>query len=182
MDKKLNAQELRNLEDDANIEIKRNPIYFILDNVYDTYNIGGIFRLADALAISKMYLCGMSDIPPNPKIKKSSIGTYKVVPWIYKNKTEEAIAELRKEIEKIKIIAVEQDENSISFENEKYPLPIALVFGNETSGISCEVLKQVDSTVEIPMFGINKSLNVIISAAIVSYQAILSSKLSLKSS
>lgn len=176
MDKKLNAQELRNLDEDANIDIKHNPIYFILDNVYDTYNIGGIFRLADALAVKKIYLCGMSDTPPNPKIKKASIGTYKVVPWTYKDKTKEAIYELRQEVKNIKIVAVEQDEKSKSFENENYPLPIALIFGNETSGVAKEVLSLVDSTVEIPMYGINKSLNVIISAAIVSYHITLSSK------
>lgn len=176
MDKKLNAQELRNLGEDANIDIKRNPIYFILDNVYDTYNIGGIFRLADALAVERIYLCGMSDTPPNPKIKKASIGTYKVVPWTYKNKTAEAIYELRERVKNIKVIAVEQDEKSKSFEKEKYPLPVALIFGNETSGVAKEVLNLVDSTVEIPMYGINKSLNVIISAAIVSYYITLSSK------
>ena len=169
MDTKLNAQELRNLEEGTNIEIKRCPIYFILDNVYDTYNIGGIFRLADALAIEKMYLCGVCDTPPNSKIKKASIGTYKVVPWAYKDKTTEAIKELRKEVKNIKIVAVEQDDESVNFNKENYSLPIALIFGNETTGVSKEVLELVDSTVEIPMFGINKSLNVIVSAAIVSY-------------
>lgn len=173
---KLNAQELRNLQDNVEIDIKRNPIYFILDNVYDTYNIGGIFRLADALAIEKLYLCGVSDTPPNTKIKKASIGTYKVVPWAYKNKTEEAIQELRNKVRNIKIIAVEQDNKSIDFDKEKYSLPVCLIFGNETTGVSKEVLDLADSTVEIPMFGINKSLNVIISAAIVSYYVKLASK------
>lgn len=176
MNPKLNAQELRNLDEDIDINIKRNPIYFILDNVYDTYNIGGIFRLADALAVEKIYLCGMSDTPPNPKIKKASIGTYKVVPWTYKDKAEEAIFELRDKIKNIKIVAVEQDKKSISFDKEKYSLPVALIFGNETSGVAREVLDLVDSTVEIPMYGINKSLNVIISAAIVSYHVTLSLK------
>ena len=71
---KLNAQELRTVDEAAIQEklknLQRRPIYFILENVYDTYNIGGIFRLADALGVSKMYLCGQMEIPPNPKIKK----------------------------------------------------------------------------------------------------------------
>jgi hypothetical protein len=94
---KLNARELRDLPEDQEIpEITRRPIYFILDNVLDTYNIGGLFRLADALAISKIYICGESEIPPNHKIKKASIGTYKIVPWEYCKTATQAIEQLRK--------------------------------------------------------------------------------------
>lgn len=170
---KLNARQLRDADERtiaANIKgIKRRPIYFILDNIYDTYNIGGLFRLADALAIEKLYICGNSEIPPNSKIKKASIGTYKVVPWKYKKSAKEAINELNKEQTKIKIIAVEQHSTSISYTKADYSFPVALIFGNETVGVSEETLKLCDQIVEIPMWGINKSLNVIVSAAIVSY-------------
>lgn len=166
---KLNAQQLRNLEESTSVNIDRCPIYFILDNVYDTYNIGGIFRLADALAVERIYLCGITDTPPNPKIKKASIGTYKVVPWQYKENTLEAIEELKNTVPNINIVAVEQSENSKPFNKLKYNYPVALVFGNETSGVSREVLEKCDLCAEIKMWGVNKSLNVIISAAIVSY-------------
>ena len=96
---KLNAKELRDVKEEDIVDklktIKRRPTYFILENIYDTYNIGGLFRLADALAIEKIYICGESEIPPNSKIKKASIGTYKVVPWEYKKTAKEAIEELR---------------------------------------------------------------------------------------
>ena len=101
---KLNAKELRDVDEtDAKVAeklktLKRRPLYFILENIYDTYNIGGLFRLADALAIEKMYICGESEIPPNSRIKKASIGTYKVVPWEYKKTAGEAIGELRSNI------------------------------------------------------------------------------------
>ena len=145
---KLNAKELRTV-DEVDIQeklknLKRKPIYFILENIYDTYNIGGIFRLADAIGVSKMYLCGQMEIPPNAKIKKASIGTYKVVPWEYKKTAKEAIDDLRSEYrhsdpvsqhgvnssrnlgvsgsrvgarddKSIQIIAVEQDEKSIPY-------------------------------------------------------------------
>lgn len=169
---KLNAKQLRDVDEDEVKEklknIKRRPIYFILENIYDTYNIGGLFRLADALAIEKMYICGETEIPPNSRIKKASIGTYKVVPWVYKKTAKEAI----KELKNARIIAVEQAKNSISYTKADYKLPLALVFGNETFGVTPETLKLVDQIVEIPMWGINKSLNVIVSAAIVSYSAI----------
>src|SRR3989344_461348 len=96
---KLNAQELRELEikraQGVVRQVKRHPIYFILENIYDTYNIGGLFRLADAIAAEKIFLCGEMEIPPNSRIKKASIGTYKIVDWTYKKSVKEAILSLR---------------------------------------------------------------------------------------
>lgn len=170
---KLSARQLREIgEEDLKNginAIKRRPLYFVLDNIYDTYNIGGLFRLADALAITKLYICGDSEIPPNHKIKKASIGTYKVVPWEYCKTASQAIEKLRREVKDIKIIAVEQDQKSIPYSQTKYTYPLALIVGNETSGVTKETLDLADEIVEIPMWGINKSLNVIVSAAIVSY-------------
>ena len=170
---KLNARELRDVVEKDIIDklkaIKRRPIYFILENIYDTYNIGGLFRLADALAIEKMYICGQSEIPPNSKIKKASIGTYKVVPWTYKKTAKEAINELRQNIKNVRIIAIEQHPKAINFTEAVWNTPLALILGNETSGVTEETLKLADQITEIPMWGINRSLNVIVSAAIVSY-------------
>lgn len=170
---KLGARQLRETEEeDAKeylLKIKRNPIFLILENVYDTYNVGGLFRLADAIVAEKIYLCGQTEVPPNPKIKKASIGTYKIVPWEYKATAKEAIEEVRSS--SINIVAVEQSEKAVDYTKADYSLPLALVLGNETSGVTAETLDLVDQVVEIPMWGINKSLNVIVSAAIVSYWA-----------
>lgn len=199
--KKLNSKQLRiipNIEaDDIAKSLVRKPLYFILENVYDTYNIGGIFRLADALAVSKIYLCGEMETPPNHKIQKASVGTHKIVPWEYKLSALEAIRELKefsisnsqfsKSSEFINhkskktlhvtrsalhVCAVEQSKSSIPYTEADYALPLALILGNETFGLSKETLSLVDQIVEIPMWGINKSLNVIVSAAIVSYYAV----------
>ena len=69
---KLNAQQLRKSEPNKKeVEgIKRNPIYFILDRIIDTYNTGSLFRLADAVAVEKMYLCGEMEYPPLSRIHK----------------------------------------------------------------------------------------------------------------
>ncbi len=177
---KLNARQLREVEE-AEVQeklkmIRRHPIYFILENIYDTYNIGGLFRLGDALAIEKIYLCGETETPPNARIKKASIGTYKVVPWEYKRSAAEAIAELNSKLKaqnsKLNLIAVEQSPKAINYTKANYSFPLALIVGNETYGVKPETLKLADQIVEIPMWGINKSLNVIVSAAIVSYFAI----------
>lgn len=204
---KLNARELREVDDQDLLEkaksLKKHDLYFILENVYDTYNVGGLFRLADALSVKKMYLCGQMEIPPNSKIKKASIGTYKIVPWEYKRTAADAIEALRnsatgpvsnssppvlKHEDQLRavgaapssrhpspfVIAIEQHEKAVDYAKADYSLPVAFVVGNETSGVTPETLKLVDQIVEIPMWGVNKSLNVIVSAAIVSYHAMLS--------
>jgi 23S rRNA (guanosine2251-2'-O)-methyltransferase len=170
--KKLNSKELRTIEDhqiDLS-HIKRNPITIILDNVLDTYNVGAIFRLADAIAVNEVILCGQTLIPPNPKIKKSSIETWKWVPWRYEKTTLSAIANLKEKNAKLKVISVEQDRRSKPFQKVKYTFPCAIVVGHETYGVSKDVLNASDMIVEIPMWGVNKSLNVMVSLGIVLFE------------
>lgn len=170
----LNAQQLRRLKKPEKLPpIKRRLLYLILEDILDTYNVGGLFRLADALAAEKIYLCGLTETPPNHKIKKASVGTYKIVPWEYKRTVAEAIEELKNRLQvtgyKFQVVAVEQDKKALLYTEPDYKLPLALIFGNESEGIKKETLKLADFIVEIPIFGINKSLNVIVSAAIVGY-------------
>lgn len=178
MGKKLNAKQLRSLQlpegklQEIKVRLKRNEIYIVLDNVLDTYNIGSIFRLADAVAAKKIYLCGGTATPPNPRIKKASINTTEVVDWEYRETAEEAIKDLRFKIKDLQIVAIEQTSVSTQYDKFEYKLPICLVVGNETYGVSPEVLKMVDGIVELPMFGINISLNVMVSLGIVLYRII----------
>jgi tRNA G18 (ribose-2'-O)-methylase SpoU len=175
---KLNSFQLREGNEEylkkLAAKIKRRPLYFILEDIYDTYNIGGLFRLADALCCEKIFLIGETETPPNSRIRKASVGTYKVVPWKYYKSTSSAVRWLRKNKSNIKIIAIEQSENSELYTKINYKLPLALIVGNETSGIKVKTLSLTDKVVEIPMAGINKSLNVIVSTAIVGYWAVKS--------
>ena len=152
-------------------QIKKNPIYIVLDNVMDTYNIGSIFRLADAVAAEKVILCGETETPPHTRIKKASINTTEWVSWSYAPTAVEAINNLQLTVNNLRIIAIEQSEKSISYEKASYSFPIALVVGHETTGVSKEVLDVCDQIVEIPLFGVNKSLNVMVSLGIVLYEA-----------
>ncbi len=142
----------------------------MLDNVLDTYNVGSIFRLADAVAAEKVILCGQTLTPPNSRIKKASINTTGWVNWEYAPSAKEALANLKSQISNLKIIAVEQDPRSKPFHKVDYQFPIAIVVGNETTGVSREVLDMADIIVELPMWGINKSLNVMVSCGIVLYE------------
>lgn len=172
---KLNSKELRKTKplNGEDKEIKRNPIYFILDNVLDTYNIGSIFRLADAVAAEKIYICGDSQYPPSSRIHKAAVGTEEWVPWEKRDNTLEVIAELKEK--GVQIIAIEQDKRSIDYKNLDAKIlrfPIALIVGHETTGVSKQSLDKSDLIVEIPMFGINKSINVWGSLAIITYKTI----------
>lgn len=169
---KLNAKELRTLpvNEEAAKSIKKHPITIILDNVLDTYNVGSIFRLADAVAAEKVILCGATLTPPNSRIKKASINTTGWVSWEYKSTAIEAIEELRNRNNEVQIVAVEQDARSKPFNQVHYKFPLAIVVGNETYGVSKEVLDTTDLIVEMPMWGVNKSLNVMVSAGIILYE------------
>lgn len=169
---KLNAKQLRTTQPDPEMakSIKKHPLFIILDNVLDTYNVGSIFRLADAVAAEKVYLCGETLTPPNSRIKKASINTTEWVNWEYGQNAKKVLEELRTQNSTTKIIAVEQDRRSKLFYKVPYEFPLAVVVGNETTGVSGEILDMADTIIELPMWGINKSLNVMVSLGIVLYE------------
>jgi tRNA G18 (ribose-2'-O)-methylase SpoU len=168
---KLNSHQIRKSREveakKMQSQIKRNPLVLVLDNVLDTYNIGSFFRLGDALGVQKIYLCGPVVTPPNIKIHRASIGTWKWVPWQQFESTIDCINQLKKD--GYQIIACEQDKTSVNYLKAKYKTPIALIAGSEMYGISKEVLSLVDQIVEIPMYGINISLNVLVATSIISF-------------
>lgn len=171
----LNADQLRRSDLKGRTlrgQIKRNEIYIVLDNVLDTYNIGSIFRLADAVAAKKIYLCGDTETPPNHRIKKASINTTEWVEWEYAETAVSAIHNLKFRVQNLQIVVIEQSPGSILYDKFEYKMPICLVVGHESDGVSKEVLKMCDAIVELPLFGVNKSLNVMVSLGIVLYQVI----------
>lgn len=173
---KLGAEELRiktpTQEELDNVKKTRQEIYIVLDNVLDTYNIGSIFRLADAVGAKKILLCRGSETPPNSRIQKSSVGTWQWVEWEYFSDTKSAIENLKLNVENLKVIGVELDARAIDYTKGDYTLPVALVVGHESDGISPEVLYLCDQIVQLPQLGINKSLNVMVSLGIVLYEVI----------
>lgn len=172
---KRNSKELRRGSPPTDEEIqsiKRNPIYIVLDNVLDTYNIGAIFRLADAVAAEKILLCEGSETPPNHRIQKASVHTWQWVPWEYHETTSGAIEHLRKTVPGIQVVALELDEKSVSYESFDYTFPLAIVVGHETDGVKKEIIDLCDGTVELPMYGVNVSLNVMVSLGILLYKVV----------
>jgi tRNA G18 (ribose-2'-O)-methylase SpoU len=171
---KLNSHQLRQSRVGESQKkrqlISRHPIVLVLDNILDTYNIGSFFRLADAIAAQKLYLCGPVVTPPNIKIDRASVGTWKWVPWEQQLSTIDCLRQLKSQ--GYHLIACEQSKNSLSYLKAKYKFPLALVLGSETDGISSEALKLADQIIEIPLFGVNISLNVLVAGSIISYDVI----------
>lgn len=167
---KLNAKQLRKSEPTPYElkKIKRNPIYFVLDEILDTFNVGSLFRLADAIAAEKIYLCGNMETPPSSRIHRAAVGTENWVPWTAKSSAIKAVKDLKKK--GVQIIAVEQNERAISYKRLSPQFPLAIVVGHETKGIDEKVLKAADVIVELPMYGVNKSFNVWGSASVVAYK------------
>ena len=161
---KLDAKQLRaSRPNESEVrKIKRRQIYIICDDILDTYNIGSIFRLADAVAASCVY----------HRIAKAAVGTEKWVPWQYASTAAEAVSSIKYLVSSIKIIAIEQSKKSIDYRKADLSEPVAFIVGHETTGVSKEALALADQIVELPMYGVNISLNVMVSLAIVLYKVI----------
>ncbi len=147
---------------------KRTPIYVVLDNIRSLYNVGSIFRTSDGVMAQKIYLCGMTGMPPRKEISKTSLGADQTVPWEYREKTVDVIKELKEN--GIRIVTLELTEPSRHYANVDFDFPVALVLGHETDGIKDEVMEMADLSIEIPMLGRANSLNVATSYGIAVYQ------------
>jgi tRNA G18 (ribose-2'-O)-methylase SpoU len=169
---KLGAHELRKTKPGENDlkAVKRNPICLVLDRIIDTYNIGSLFRLADAIGAEKVFLCGEMEYPPSSRIHKAAVGTEEWVGWEKTDSTLKTIKDLKEK--GIFVVAVEQDSRSVPYKNLKVKFPCAIVVGSETGGMTKEVLDAVDLIVELPMYGVNKSFNVWGSCAVIAYKVL----------
>ena len=171
---KLKARQIRDSKPNEldKKQIKKNPIYIVLDDVLDTYNIGAVFRLADAISATKVILCAGSETPPNTRIKRASINTTEWVDWEYAPTAVDAIKSLKLKVKSLQVIAVELDKRAVPYDKVDYKFPVAVVVGHETTGVSEEVMAMADHIVELPMYGVNISLNVMVSLGIVLYEVV----------
>jgi 23S rRNA (guanosine2251-2'-O)-methyltransferase len=169
MMKKISMNELGRMSVDEFKSSQKTPIVIILDNVRSGFNIGSVFRTADAFRIESVLLCGITAVPPNREIQKSALGSTESVQWKYFETTIQAINEFKKN--GYIIVSVEQANGSIHLQNFKpdKDLKYALVFGNEVYGVLQEVINTSHFCVEIPQFGTKHSFNISVTAGIVLY-------------
>jgi len=165
--RKLENNELNRMSIDDFKNASKTPLIIILDDIRSLNNIGSVFRTSDAFLIEKIFLCGITAMPPNKEINKTALGATETVTWEHYENVLEVIENLK--FEGTKVFAIEQVESSIflqDFEiekNQKY----ALVFGNEVYGVSQKAVEICDGTIEIPQLGTKHSLNIAVSAGIV---------------
>uniref|UniRef100_UPI004049F756 RNA methyltransferase n=1 Tax=Ignavibacterium sp. TaxID=2651167 RepID=UPI004049F756 len=144
-------------------------MYVILNSIRSSYNVGSIFRTSDGAMIEKLYLCGYTPHPPKKEILKTALGATESVNWEYVKDPLAVINDLKSK--GIKICALELTENSKPYYDlTKNDFPIALVVGNEISGISQDILDQCDLSIEIPQYGIKQSLNVAVAYGIAIFE------------
>ena len=142
----------------------------ILDNIRSTHNVGSIFRTADAVGISKIYLVGVTPAPidrfgrERNDISKVALGAEKNIKWEHVENILDIIFGLKKE--GFEIVALEQSENSVDYKEFVAPNKMALILGEEVSGIEKETLDVCDSIIEIPMRGEKESLNVSVATGV----------------
>ena len=145
----------------------KTPLIIILDNIRSLNNVGSVFRTADAFLIEKIYLCGITAVPPHKDIHKTALGATESVDWEYQK---EIVSLIKKLQEKgTKVFAIEQTDGAMSLEkfevnkDHKY----AFVLGNEVKGVSQEAVSQCDSVIEIPQEGTKHSLNIAVASGVV---------------
>jgi tRNA G18 (ribose-2'-O)-methylase SpoU len=152
----------------AYVRLPKAPVTVILDNLRSAYNVGSIFRTADAARIEKIIPCGYTAHPPHRKLDKTALGTEKYVKSEYCKDTVEAVRKVK--ALGMHVVALETADNVAYYSDYPYPKPLALVVGNEALGVSDAVLNEVDSVVQIPLYGFKNSLNVVCAFAIVLYE------------
>jgi tRNA G18 (ribose-2'-O)-methylase SpoU len=170
--RKLGMEELNRKSVNEFKDAKKIPIVIILDNIRSMHNVGSVFRTADAFLLSALYLCGYTPQPPHRDIHKTALGATQTVDWKYYPAATQSVQELKHE--GYKVFAVEQVEKSIllnKFESNKFE-KLALVFGNEVSGVGEQVLNLCDGCIEIPQSGMKHSLNISVAAGIVLWEIV----------
>lgn len=150
------------------------PLSVIANDFNSPLNVGSLFRLADALGIEKIYLCGNTPVPPNPKINKTSRATEKHVKYEVHTNAVALVASIK--ASGSTIISLEITSSSIAIDSAEFKtaiktnMPICLILGSENSGIDKSLLSLSDITTHIPMFGNNSSMNVITAASIACFE------------
>ena len=145
----------------------KKEIVLVLDNIRSLYNVGSMFRTADGLCVSKIYLCGYTGTPEQKKVQKVALGAEEAVPWEKYGQTWRLIERLKKE--GYQTIGLELDPKAMPISKFRPKYPIALVVGNEVTGLSPALIKRLDAMVEIPMLGVKESYNASVACAMTLY-------------
>ena len=145
------------------------PLQLVLDHLRSAFNVGALFRTADCLGVSKMWLCGYTATPEDATAQKTSMGAHAHVAWEWRQQTLAALEELR--ASGVPIVALETVADAPLAQHYTFPPSgCALLLGNERHGLSDELLKACDAVVRLPCRGVKNSMNVAVSAGMCGYE------------
>ncbi|MBN1279730.1 MAG: RNA methyltransferase [Chlorobium sp.] len=169
--RKLEAPEMNRISPENLHDAPRHPICLMLHNIRSMWNVGSMFRTADAAGIEKMFITGYTATPPRKEIDKTALGAQDCVRWEYRSDPLEAIALMK--ASGFRICGLEITENSRPYTvMRKNDFPVCLLVGNEVQGIEDEVLMHCDEVLEIPQYGTKHSLNVAVAAGIALFELV----------
>ena len=146
----------------------RIPVYALLDNVRSVWNVGSMFRTADAAGLAGLYLAGMTATPPRPDMEKTALGATRTVPWDYWADPLAAVARLQEA--GVALVALERAADAADWREFPCDFPLCFVVGHEVRGVAPALLARADRVVEIPMAGAKHSLNVAVSFGLLAFE------------
>ncbi len=155
--------------DPKTVERSRQVIV-ILDNIRSAFNAGSIFRTAECLSLGGIWLCGITPKPGEHTFDKTAMGTAKKVAWRHFDATRDAVLAAR--ASGFAVIALETAHEAESAFEADFPLPLALILGNESLGVDPRILELCDKLVHLPVLGWKNSLNVASAFTACAYQII----------
>lgn len=165
--RKLEVTELNRITTEEYKSAKKLPLVVVLDNVRSMYNVGSVFRTADAFRIEKICLCGITSTPPHSEIHKTALGAEMSVDWQSYADAVQAVKDLKEQ--GYYVYSIEQVEGSVKLPELKLEkdTKYAVVLGNEVKGVDQKVVDISDGCIEIPQYGTKHSLNVSVTAGII---------------
>jgi len=170
--RKLSMTELNRKSVEEFKRSDKTPVIAVLENIRSAYNVGSVFRTADAFLLEAVYITGYTCIPPHKEIKKTALGAEETVDWKHFPNATEAIESLK--ANGYKVYAVEQAENSLPLQQSNFTSEekIAVIFGNEVTGVEQDTIRQCDGCIEIPQLGMKHSLNIATAAGVVLWEIV----------
>jgi 23S rRNA (guanosine2251-2'-O)-methyltransferase len=175
--RKLSMDELNRLSVEEFKQTDKIPLIVVLENIRSAYNVGSVFRTADAFLLEAIYICGYTCCPPHKEIKKTALGAEESVAWKHFDTTSAAIFELQ--ALGYSVFSVEQAAGSTMLNDLNYAVTdkIAVIFGNEVTGVEQSTIQQSAGCIEIPQFGMKHSLNVATAVGVVLWEFVRNRKL-----
>ncbi len=164
--RKLTHQELQDRQQPKKEEA-RLPFCLVVNNVRSLYNVGSLFRTADGTGLEKVWLCGITGIPPSSQISKTALGAEDRIAWEYRESALALLVQLRRQ--GYQIVLLEQTAESVPYQHFVPSSPVCLVVGNEVTGVADPLLEVSDAAIEIEMAGLKNSLNVTVAFGIAAY-------------